>query len=226
MQNLIFLHGALGCKSDFDELVSIFENDFNVHVLNFNGHGGNEFTSDVFTIKSFMDDVLFYMSAHNLSSAFFFGYSMGGYVAIQFALHYPEKVQGIFTLATKFDWNPENSGKEAGMLNPDKVIQKIPAFAAEQSLKHGSHTWKRLMTQTSMFILDLGMNHLIEDDFRKVQCPVRICVGDKDKMVDVHSSFIVSQQLRHGSFLVLPDTNHPLNNVGTDRLKYEIATFF
>ena len=54
---------------------------------------------------------------------------MGGYVALQLANKHPKYVQKIITLGTKFAWDKETAAKEVKMLNPEKIEEKIPAFA-------------------------------------------------------------------------------------------------
>jgi hypothetical protein len=43
MDNLLFLHGALGAKSQFSEIEELLSGSFSVHSINFSGHGGVQF---------------------------------------------------------------------------------------------------------------------------------------------------------------------------------------
>ena len=43
MKNLLVLHGAIGSKSQFDSIASLLDNQFDIHLLNFSGHGGEAF---------------------------------------------------------------------------------------------------------------------------------------------------------------------------------------
>jgi len=84
MKNLLILHGAIGSKSQFNSLASLLNNQFNIHLLNFSGHGGEAFKEN-FNIPQFADDVLVYLEQQKVESIDIFGYSMGGYVALYLA---------------------------------------------------------------------------------------------------------------------------------------------
>jgi esterase/lipase len=129
MKQLLVLHGALGAQQQFEELKTLLESQFTVHTLNFEGHGGR--TSNApFSMDLFVENVRDYLQENNLSSCSVFGYSMGGYVALKFAAKFPGTVNEIVTLGTKFGWSPEIALKETAMLNPEKIEEKVPKFAA------------------------------------------------------------------------------------------------
>ena len=110
MGNLILLHGALGSEKQLHALKNELTN-FNIYTLNFEGHGGRTINGS-YSIDRFVQNVLDFMFANQLQNASFFGYSMGGYVALKLAAYHPEKVESIVTLGTKFNWTPEIAAAE------------------------------------------------------------------------------------------------------------------
>lgn len=128
MKTLLLLHGALRAKDQLQPLAEALQVNFEVHHLNFSGHGGKPF-SEAFTIQQFAEEVLEYISSHQLKNVYVFGYSMGGYVALFLANRYPQTFEKIFTLATKFKWSPELALQEIKMLDPKIIEERIPAFA-------------------------------------------------------------------------------------------------
>src|SRR5437773_2093378 len=105
MQHLLLLHGAIGSKEQLQDLANLMERDYNVHLLNFAGHGGKNIPDESYSIQLFAQDVLQYMRQQNIEQTNIFGYSMGGYVSMYIAKHYPEKIKKLITLATKFHWD-------------------------------------------------------------------------------------------------------------------------
>jgi len=148
MQHLILLHGAIGAKSQLESLADELSNEFNIHLINFSGHGGKPISEAKFSIDLFADDVLDYMEKNRIERADIFGYSMGGYVAVYIAKYHPEKVNHIITLATKFHWDEVTAAKEVKMLNADAIQQKVPVFAQQLSERHfpltGKNCWQEL----------------------------------------------------------------------------------
>jgi pimeloyl-ACP methyl ester carboxylesterase len=66
------------------------EDSFEVHTLNFRGHGGRNFGAEDFSIDCFTEDVLNYLEEQNLDEIAILGYSMGGYVALNLAKKTPK----------------------------------------------------------------------------------------------------------------------------------------
>ncbi len=229
MQNpipIILLHGALGSAKQFESIASQLNLFLDVHVLDFDGHGGISIPSETFSLEMFRNAVLKYMDDNAISSAHLFGYSMGGYVAISLASDFSGRVLSIMTLATKFDWNESTAASERRMLDPAIMVQKVPHLAETLKQRHAPENWENVVNKTSEFIDDLGRHPLTENDFRKVKCKIRIMVGDRDKMVSVTESHNVYKMFPSGSFVVLPETPHPFEAVDEKRLTYEILSFF
>ncbi|EJF09618.1 MULTISPECIES: alpha/beta fold hydrolase [Pontibacter] len=227
MPDLLLLHGALGAASTLQPLQQLLKSDFTVHTLNFQGHGGNTLPDKPFRIEQFAEDVLRYLDQHQLQRVDIFGYSMGGYVALYLALQHPDRVGSIFTLATKFAWSPDTAAKEVKMLQPDKVQEKVPAFAAILAARHQPTDWQEVMRYTADMMLHLGNDPLLtEETLSRIQLPVRVSVGDRDNMVSLQETTWAYQQLPNASLQVFPHTHHPLERVDLNQLQHQIRQFF
>ncbi len=226
MNPLLLLHGAIGAADQFEPLIKALPASFQIHRLNFSGHGGQPMGED-FSIAAFADEVLSYLDSNQIRSVDIFGYSMGGYVALCLARQHPERVGRIFTLATKFEWTPDIAQREAKMLNPDIIVQKIPAFAATLQKRHAPNNWHLLLSKTAEMMADLGeRNALGADDFANIGTSIRLALGDRDTMVTLEETAKVYKSLPHASLCVLPDTAHPIEKVNVARLAYELQAFF
>jgi pimeloyl-ACP methyl ester carboxylesterase len=226
MKNLILLHGAMGSKDQFEKLEQLLEKEYDLHSINFSGHGLSEFHFPEFSIQAFAEQVIAFMDSRGIEKANFFGYSMGGYVALYIARYYADRVSSIMTLATKFDWNPSIAEKEIKMLNPLLLEEKFPEFTAALIERHGEKKWKLLLEKTAQLMIALGDEAVLRDeDFPGIEMPVRIGLGDKDKMVSLEESWGVYKLLKNGSFYMMPDTKHPMESVNPQRLAFEIRSF-
>lgn len=226
MQKILLLHGALGSAQSLQPLSELLKNDFEVHNLSFQGHGGTEVPQSDFSMKGFADEVIAFLEENNIGSISIFGYSMGGYVGLYLARYFPEKVQKLFTLATKLNWTIEGSQKEASMLNPTIIKEKVPKFASGLEQMHGEN-WEDLMHKTAQMMLNLGKNSEIkEEDFEQITTPVLLSVGDKDAMVTLEETINAYRQLPNSNFMVLPKTIHPIEKVDVAELAHQIKRFF
>lgn len=91
----IILHGFLGMSDNWKTLgLRWSEDGYEVHLLDQRNHG-RSFHSDEFSYKVMADDVKRYCEAHDLNDIVLLGHSMGGKVAMQFAVTYPDKVSKL-----------------------------------------------------------------------------------------------------------------------------------
>jgi pimeloyl-ACP methyl ester carboxylesterase len=226
MKTLILLHGAIGAKDQLQPLAELLQNDFDVHSINFSGHGGEPLPNS-FSIDLFSDNLLCYIEALDLKDVVVFGYSMGGYVALYTALHNPNSIAEIFTLGTKFKWSPEISEKETKMLNPEKIKEKIPHFSEQLKLRHSPNDWKEVLNMTSQMMHDLGNENALKFiDLKNINIPVMVTLGDNDTMVTLEETSAVVDALPKAQFKLLNNTPHPIEKVNMSALADELRWFF
>lgn len=223
---LILLHGALGSKDQFQPLEEKLSNNFNTYSLNFEGHGGRGSERE-FSMQYFMENVLELMEKENLDSASFFGYSMGGYVALKLALEQPDRVRKIMTLGTKFAWTEEAAHEEVARLNPLKIEEKVPKFARQLEKRHAPLDWHQVLSKTSEMMLDLGKSEaILMEDFKKLECPVLIGLGSEDTMVSREESEEVAATIPKGQYHWFEGFKHPLEQVDVARLARKMEEYF
>lgn len=225
MKHLILLHGALGFSGQFDSLKNHFSKDFEVHTLNFYGHGGEKPVHEM-TVSVLVEQLQGFLTEHTISEAHVFGYSLGGYVALSHALEFPGMIKSVLTLGTKFDWSPEQAEKEIKMLDPDIISAKVPAFARQLEVIHGAETWKKLLKETAHLMLDLGKKPVLNPGtFARLSLPVQIMVGDRDATAGVEGSLNAFREIPEARLAVLPDTKHPFEKA-SEPLLIQLAALF
>ena len=226
MHELLLLHGALGSKEQFKDLEILLADKFKTHSISFSGHGRIPSRHHAFTIQNFAHEVLDWLNQHYDKRVDIFGYSMGGYVALWLARFYPERVGKIFTLGTKLKWNEEEAQKEIKMLNAEKILEKIPAFAQTLAERHGEHEWKSVMSKTAAMMHDLAHTHLTERDFIKIENQVLLGRGGKDTMVTFDETEYAHRLLKNSEFKIYENVSHPIEQVPVELLKKEMERFF
>lgn len=225
MKKLLLLHGALGAKSQFAKLEALLRNRFEVYSIDLTGHGLNDLIEEPFSIEMFSGDIKSWINENSNEPVNIFGYSMGGYAALNYAKDNPGKAGKIFTLATKFEWTPVTAAREVKMLDAGKIKEKAPKFAEELSARHGAK-WEKILEKTGEMIIALGnRNVLRQEDLTGIECEVLIGIGDRDKMVTIEESVATYRLLKNGNLTVLPGTAHPLEQAEAARLAFEIKEF-
>ena len=223
---VIILHGALGSGPQLKPLEDLLSPHFNVHTISLSGHGGQPFMHS-FSIENFTRELSAYMSANDIAKADIFGYSMGGYVALNLARKEPHRVGKIFTLGTKLHWTPEIAEKEVKMLNADKIAEKVPAFATALAQRHEPNDWKEVLSRTASLMIGLGQGHgLTDQDYSNIAHEVIIGIGLEDNMVTLEESRHVADLLPNGALKEFDGFKHPVEQIDTRVLAQEITAFF
>jgi pimeloyl-ACP methyl ester carboxylesterase len=225
MQTIILLHGALGMPKDLEALSQALSlKGFRVHAPAFSGHGGTGFRES-FGVPQFSRELEDFMESHVPDGAHVFGYSMGGYVALNLALKPGTRIEKIITLGTKFNWSKETVDKETQGLNPELMQQKVPAFAKALEEKHGA-AWKELVLKTAGLMKELQELQLLHPGTLKtIPNKTLVGIGDHDKMVSLEETAEVYKSLPNGSMYMLPATKHPVETADAGVLSTLIEDF-
>lgn len=150
---LLILHGFLGMSDNWKTLGNRFAEKYEVHLIDQRNHG-RSFHSDEFTYELLVEDLLNYISHYNLEEVSLLGHSMGGKVAMLFAVMYPEKVDKLIVadIASRFyprhhdtilaglsavDFSKQKDRKEVESV----LKQYIPEFGIRQFLLKNIY-WK------------------------------------------------------------------------------------
>lgn len=201
------------------------ESSFNVVSMSFSGHGGLPLNGQ-FDINSFTNDVITFLESKNINQVDIFGYSMGGYVALNLALHHPEKVGKIHTLGTKLAWSPAIAQKEIKMLDAEKIEEKVPAFAKILADRHAPVNWKEVLQKTAQMMVSLGDGAALDfEKFKNIHHPVVIGIGDEDNMVSLEESEKVANILPNGRLQIFKGFKHPIEQINMTELANSIREF-
>ena len=227
MNALLILHGALGSASQMTPLKNELQKYFNVYTLDFSSHGSNRKNIDSFSIELFVNDVIEFLEANAIHTPIdIFGYSMGGYVALTLANNFPKRVNKIFTLATKFDWNQTSSIKESAFLNTETIVDKVPHFAKMLADRHGENHWKEVCDKTANMMISLGENPVLQKE--KLQTITNSCIvsiGEKDKMVSKEETLYIANILPYATFKIYENLEHPFEKIPFEKIAIDIKNF-
>jgi len=227
MNDLLLLHGALGSPAHMDFIEEALSSQFRIHKLRLIGHADPHWTAQAIHMQDFVNQIKSYCQKSQLQSVQIFGYSMGGYAALLYASQYPETVSKVMTLAVKLDWTPESAAREAQLLQPDVLEQKVPAFTAQLAERHGSENWKALMLRIVDLLHELGQKPLLTaETLAHIQAEVQMMVGDKDNMVSISETLEHVRHIPRHHIAILPQTVHPFERINKDLLLQLMRDFF
>jgi esterase len=94
---LFILHGLFGSSDNWQTLGKKFAENFTVYFIDLRNHGRSPHSPE-HTYILMSDDLLELMNDEKLDKAILLGHSMGGKVAMQFAVMHPERVEKMIVV--------------------------------------------------------------------------------------------------------------------------------
>lgn len=188
LKNLVLLHGALGSRKQMESLKNILSNEYRILNPDLYGHGLLSEMHHDFGIPLMAHDLEKFLTENELTNVHVFGYSMGGYVALFHNILYPDRINKIICLGTKFHWTPLFAAHETQNLKPSWLSENAPKFAQLLQKRHGDF-WSQMVNQTAQMMLNLGEQPLLDNLLlSKVKASCLILRGDQDTMVNAEET--------------------------------------
>jgi len=99
---VIFLHGFTGCAEDWFPIFEQLPDKYNYAALDIIGHGKSDSPSDPnkYSLDSMLAQIKYVKDHLTQNKIFLLGYSMGGRLALNYAIAYPDDIKGLILEST------------------------------------------------------------------------------------------------------------------------------
>jgi pimeloyl-ACP methyl ester carboxylesterase len=217
---LVMLHGAFGWATVFPTLAK----NRQVIAVELQGHGHTADIDRPLTVEQLADDVAALLQHIKIEKADFFGYSMGGNVALAVAIRHPE-------LIGKVAINGSNYGKIEEAYEPEtlKQFKNLSSEFAPRILKDhydqvapNPKRWPALVAKIKK--MGLEFKGFAREDMKAIKAPVLITLGDRDA-VRVEHAVEMFRLIPNAQLAIFPGADHFLLFQDSDRLLPTIAAF-
>ena len=91
---IIILHGLFGASDNWMSIGKLLGENYKIYLLDQRNHG-NSIKSDAFDYETMAADVSTFIEENQINSPIILGHSMGGKVAMNLAIKYPEKISKL-----------------------------------------------------------------------------------------------------------------------------------
>lgn len=219
---LIMLHGWGWHSGIWQPLVSQLAERFQLFLIDLPGFGKSPLLSADYKIEDISAALLDLAPPE----AIWAGWSLGGMIAWYIALHHPERVTHLITIASSPKWvstenwpgiSPESLEKFSELLLHDyqKTLQEfleLQLRGAPKNSELADTLQKQIITSPqTISALSGGLQLLRELDLRSdlanIQCPALHLFGSNDTLVPV-SVIEKIQPLPHALFSIIPRAGH------------------
>lgn len=221
LPTLVLLHGSNGSHKEILPLVEALRPHAKLLTPDYIGHGGRPLPERI-TVAGIAADLVHMLDEKGIDRAFFFGYSFGGYVALYLARHFPERVRGVCTLATKVALDTNTIGQWVHSLDPARMVRVPGLFggtrAEELARVHHPQEWQQVVLANRAMFASLGERpEIAGGDLEAIRVPVLVMSGAQDRVVSAQETQGIANALRAKTFLFRGDA-HPVSAVPAGRV--------
>ena len=221
---LVFIHGLSDNLRYWEVLADNLKEDYQVIRMDLRGHGKTDLGNDEISVELFAEDLNDLLISLNLEKVNLIGFSLGGAVALDFSIKYPEKVSSI-VLMSSFSKSDEyltnifmqfKNSLEIGfeefydlivpmILCPDVIdanmegIEVIKDFASE-------------IADTTAYIkaIDACINFNVDNYLSTINVPTLVMAGKYDEITLPSSQRELHDNISNSKIFVFDNAKHNL----------------
>lgn len=192
---LVLIHGggAASAESDWESNLEFLAHHYRVYAPDLVGYGKSDKPRLDYTTRffnKFFDD---YMTAMGLERTNLLGHSLGGGVALAYALNHPDRVEKLVLVDS------------AGLTNELGLVGKLlhPIFTRVARLK-GDHVYVSLMTGGSQ----REPSELFTERLHELKAPTLIVWGEWDGYIPVKLAYLAHERIKDSKLHVFENCWH------------------
>lgn len=237
---LVFLHGFTLDTRMWDDQFSLFAQ--RARVLRYDLRGFGQSALPTGEAYSHVDDLSVLLDHLGVEQATLVGLSMGGAIALDFALVHPQRVQALVLIDTVlggFPWSPESTARE-GLIWQRARAGGIPA-AKEAWFDHRLFVPARrkpeVAARLARIIDDYSGWHFVNANperspdppaaqrLHEIQAPVLALVGGEDTPDFLEIAALIRRQVPHAAGTVVLGAGHMANMEAPEQVNEAIWQF-
>jgi len=196
-----------------------------------------------YSIRLFADDTAGLMDALGIGKAHVLGVSMGGYIAQELAINYPEKVKSLILgctgpggeRAVHMSMERRNKFTANRGLEPEEILKKdIDIYFSDEYIREHSKEIKEFIGISLRYYqppdaferqFAACLKHDTLQRLVRITMPTLIMSGDDDPLVPVENSRILKEHIAHADFVLFPGKRHAFFIEEAERFNKTVVDF-
>jgi pimeloyl-ACP methyl ester carboxylesterase len=233
---MLFVHGLSGSWPNWLEQLPIFAADRRVLAIDLPGFGSSPMPDREITISGYARLLDRLLGELGIDAAAVVGNSMGGFIAAELAIAYPQRVERLVLVSaagiSTYD-EPRVHRAIPSLMRTERILAATGAWVASKSdavarrprlreaalnvvLRHPSRIPAALAAEQIRGAGKPGflpaLQAILEYDFRdrlpEIACPTLIVWGDSDRLVNVRDADTFAELIPNSRKVIFEDTGH------------------
>jgi pimeloyl-ACP methyl ester carboxylesterase len=232
---VVFIHGLSGSWQNWLEQVPVFARDHRVIAFDLPGFGASEMPQEKITISGYGRFVSVLLDELGVGSAAVVGNSMGGFIGIELAIRFPERVERL-VLVSAAGLSIEYLRNERALAVLGALGNRLAAYSGWVASRSDALA-RRPVARRAIFgivahrpdrlpgplvaeqvrgsgkpgfipALDALTDYPIRDRLGEIACPTLIVWGAEDKLVPARDADEFARLIPNSRKVVWPETGH------------------
>lgn len=244
---LVLIPGLGADHTAWFRQIPVLKRFFRVIVYDPRSLGKSERPQEPFDIKTMVDDVIALLGWLKVEKAHFLGHSMGGIVAREIAIHYPQRVLKLILASSPYGRDdiseisphlrdvlglkPGSTEIDFARLNARRTLNTLIGLSFNTKFYRRLMQFLAALFVTQRMLIGLtdqlhAVSHTMAvDTLNLIKVPVLIITGDQDRIVEPYCSKLLSEMIPHAKLLMMPGASHALNIEMPDLFNHVVMNF-
>ncbi len=234
---LILIHGIATDSRYWMDLPKTLAKKYTVVTYDLRGHGQSFAPDTGYSYRDHVNDLKLLLNDLGFAKATIVAHSLGGAVAVKYAIEAPEKVKSLVLAAPHVvgykdytDW--PNVYRTARQIDVDQARIQWEQFRLFAKVKRDSPEWEVFRETLSDFPgkvwLDLQAGRYIDESDMKLldnlSMPVLLLCG-RDDLDFLPLAKLINARLSNGTLFEIPDCSHMIHLEKPEIFRRELASF-
>ena len=235
---LLLIHDLGASAEDWEWQVPVLRRAFTVVTYDVRGHGKSGKPADAYSVSQFSNDAAKLITALALGPMHVVGLGLGGMIALQLALSYPDSVRSLVIVNSGPHMAPRTLrerlaiGRQKLMARTMGMPEMGRALAA-RLLPRPEHEarrtafvarWSRNNKRVYLRVLDAMMGWTVVDRLGDIDCQVLVVTADHDA-ASVARQRTYAARMRHASVVVINNAHHAVPMECPERFNEALCCF-
>lgn len=219
---LVFIHGLSDNLMYWDFLANYLKDDFQVIRFDLRGHGDSQLGDEEITIDTYVEDINRLLEELKISDANLIGFSLGGAIAQQFTITYPNKVNSLVLMSTfyKLDQHSfniltqfkeklsEGFGEFFDYILPLILCPDVIEANKEELMILKQMALQNANVDAYIKAVNASLNFNIENEISEIDVPTLILTGKYDDVFLPESQKDLKNQIENSELIVMDNVKH------------------
>lgn len=225
---LVMMHGIGGNRSNWTEQVEAFSAKYHAVAWDARGYGASDDYEGPLDFHAFAEDLLRLLDHFGVEKAHICGLSMGGRIAQDFYLHFPERVKSLILVATFSGFKKLNEadrkrfvelrlkplvedGKEPKDIAPVVAKTLIGPEASETHYDRLVASMEALHKQSYIKTIEATTVYERALELETVDVPTLLIFGENDSLTPPRTGRGMAKRIRDNVYVEVPRSGHLIN---------------